>query len=277
MNSEYLFEKIREKAGYLCIGLDTDYNRIPKFLLEMEYPVFEFNKKIIEATVDFAVAYKINLAFYESLGAAGWISMELTLNYIKNHYPEIFVIADAKRGDIGNTAKMYASAFFHNLDFDAITVNPYMGRDSVTPFLEYQNKWVILLALTSNPGAEDFQFIKTDGMKNYLFEQIVETSNEWGNPDNLMYVAGATRPEWIRKIRKIIPENFLLVPGIGSQGGSLKEVSETGMNEKCGILVNVSRSVIYADITNKFDLIAREKASELQTEMKIHLKNQKLL
>lgn len=277
MNSTQLFAQICEKASYLCVGLDTDYNKIPKFLLEAEYPVFEFNKRIINTTGDLAVAYKINLAFYEALGAAGWMSMEFTVNYLRENYPDIFLIADAKRGDIGNTAKMYASAFFHNLDFDAITVNPYMGKDSVSPFLEYQDKWVILLALTSNQGAEDFQFIKTEKTGNYLFENIIEKSKEWGNTDNIMYVAGATRPEQIKKIRRIIPEHFLLIPGIGSQGGSLKEVSENGMNKKCGILVNVSRHVIYADITNKFDLIAREKALELQQEMKKNLIRQKLI
>jgi len=277
MNANQLFAQIREKAGYLCIGLDTDYHSLPKFLLEKEYPVFEFNKRIIKATADIAVAYKLNLAFYESLGVAGWMSMELTVNYVRSHYPEIFLIADAKRGDIGNTSRMYASAFFHNLDFDAITVNPYMGRDSVIPFLEYQDKWIIILALTSNEGAEDFQMLKTNSRRNYLFEHVIKTSISWGSTDNIMYVAGATRPEWIKKIRKMIPQHFLLVPGIGAQGGNLEEVSEAGLNERCGLLVNASRSIIYADITNKFDDAARKKALEIQREMEIYLKRKKIL
>jgi len=277
MNAIQLFAQIREKAGYLCIGLDTDYNKLPKFILEKEYPVFEFNKKIIKATADIAVAYKLNLAFYESLGVAGWMSMEMTVNYIRSHYPEIFLIADAKRGDIGNTSKLYASAFFHNLDFDAVTVAPYMGRDSVQPFLDYQDKWVILLALTSNDGAEDFQMLKTFNRRNYLFEQVIKTSKTWGNTNNLMYVTGATRPEWIKKIRKIIPDNFLLVPGIGAQGGDLEKVSEYGLNRHGGLLVNASRSIIYANITNKYDQFAREKALEIQKEMQTHLKRKKLL
>ncbi len=277
MNAIQLFAQIREKAGYLCIGLDTDYNKLPKFILEKEYPVFEFNKKIIKATADIAVAYKLNLAFYESLGVAGWMSMEMTVNYIRSHFPEIFLIADAKRGDIGNTSKLYASAFFHNLDFDAVTVAPYMGRDSVQPFLDYQDKWVILLALTSNDGAEDFQMLKTFNRRNYLFEQVIKTSKTWGNTNNLMYVTGATRPEWIKKIRKIIPDNFLLVPGIGAQGGDLEKVSEYGLNRHGGLLVNASRSIIYANITNKYDQFAREKALEIQKEMQTHLKRKKLL
>lgn len=277
MNSNQLFEQIREKATYLCVGLDTDHNKIPKFLLETEYPVFEFNKKIIEATADLAVAYKINVAFYEALGAAGWINMELTVSFLRDQYPDLFLIADAKRGDIGNTAKMYANAFFHNLDFDAITINPYMGKDSVSPFLDYQDKWIILLALTSNQGADDFQLIKTGNSNEYLFEHIIQKSKEWGNTDNIMYVAGATRSEQITKIREIIPEHFLLIPGIGSQGGNLQDVSENGMNEKCGILVNVSRHIIYADITNKFGQKAREKAIELQNQMKKQLRMKKIL
>jgi len=277
MNALQLFAQIREKEGYLCIGLDTDFNKLPKFILDKEYPVFEFNKRIIKATADITVAYKLNLAFYESLGVAGWMSLEMTVNYIRNHYPEIFLIADAKRGDIGNTSKLYASAFFHNLDFDAVTVAPYMGCDSVQPFLDYNDKWVVLLALTSNEGAEDFQMLKTDKHRNFLFEQVIKTSMSWGNINNMMYVVGATRPDWIKKIRKIIPDHFLLVPGIGAQGGNLGKVSDYGLNEHCGLLVNASRSVIFADITNKFDQAARNKALEIQQEMQIHLKRKKIL
>ena len=277
MNANQLFSQIREKAGFLCIGLDTDYNKIPKFLIEKEYPVFEFNKRIVDATADLAVAYKLNLAFYESLGVAGWMSLELTINYLRDHYPEIFLIADAKRGDIGNTSKMYASAFFHNLDFDAVTVAPYMGSDSVTPFLEYKDKWVILLALTSNKGAEDFQMLRIENNGDYLFEQVVKKSQNWGNTDNLMYVVGATRTEYIIKVRKIIPDHFLLVPGIGAQGGNLEEVAGYGLNERCGLLVNASRSIIYADITNNFAHTARQKALEIQKEMETYLKRKKLL
>jgi orotidine-5'-phosphate decarboxylase len=277
MNARQLFNKIREKQSYLCIGLDTDYEKIPKVILDSEYPVFEFNKRIIKATADLAVAYKPNLAFYESLGAAGQMSLEMTVNYIRTHFPEIFIIADAKRGDIGNTSKMYASAFFRNFDFDAITVAPYMGVDSVKPFLEYNEKWVILLALTSNEGAGDFQLQKILGSNEYLFEKVIRTSREWGNTDNMMYVVGATKADWLKKIRAIIPDHFLLIPGVGAQGGSLKDVSEAGLNSQCGLLVNASRSIIYADITSKFEEAARDAAHEIQKEMAAYLKNAKLL
>ena len=277
MNARQLFNQIREKQSYLCIGLDTDYEKIPKVVLDSEYPVFEFNKRIIKATADLAVAYKPNLAFYESLGAAGQMSLEMTVNYIRTHFPEIFIIADAKRGDIGNTSKMYASAFFRNFDFDAITVAPYMGVDSVKPFLEYNEKWVILLALTSNEGAADFQLQKIEGSNEYLFEKVIRTSREWGNTDNMMYVVGATKADWLKKIRTIIPDHFLLIPGFGAQGGSLKEVSEAGMNSQCGLLVNASRSIIYADITSKFDEAARVAAQEIQKEMAAYLSKAKLL
>jgi orotidine-5'-phosphate decarboxylase len=277
MNASQLFKQIREKQSYLCIGLDTDYEKIPRTLLEYDYPIFEFNKRIIKETADLAVAYKPNLAFYESHGAAGQMSLEMTVNYIRSHFPEIFIIADAKRGDIGNTSKMYASAFFRNFDFDAVTVAPYMGVDSVKPFLNYPEKWVILLALTSNEGAEDFQMQKLAGKKEYLFERVLKTSSHWGNTDNIMYVIGATKAEWLKKVRKIVPEHFLLIPGVGAQGGSLEEVSEAGMNSQCGILVNASRSIIYADITNKFDEAAREAAYVIQREMAIYLSRARLL
>ena len=277
MDKRQLFAQIREKSGYLCVGLDTDFNQIPKFLLELEYPIFEFNKKIIDATADLTVAYKLNLAFYESLGVAGWMSFEMTVNYLRSHYPEIFIIADAKRGDIGNTSRMYASAFFHNMDVDAVTVAPYMGRDSVTPFLGYPQKWVILLGLTSNIGAEDFQMLKTGNQGIYLFEQVIQTSLEWGTDENMMYVVGATRAEYVKKIREIIPGHFLLIPGVGAQGGSLEEISEYGLNEYGGLLVNASRSIIYADVTNRFHEHARKKAFEIQKEMEFFLKKKKLL
>ncbi len=277
MNSRQLFNQIREKGSYLCIGLDSDYNMIPKFLLETEYPLFEFNKMIVKATADLAVAYKPNLAFYESLGTAGWMSLELTVNYIRSHYPEIFIIADAKRGDIGNTSRLYASAFYNHMDFDAVTVAPYMGRDSVQPFLQYNEKWVILLGLTSNEGAEDFQLLKVNGKRTQLFEQVLKTAAEWGTPDNLMFVVGATHPEMIKKVRKIVPGHFLLVPGIGAQGGDLRQISLHGLNDQCGLLVNSSRAIIYADITNKFDEAAREKAAGLKAEMETYLKKKKII
>ena len=277
MNSIQLFKQIQEKQSYLCIGLDTDYEKIPKILLDSEYPVFEFNKMIIKATADLAVAYKPNMAFYESIGAAGQMSLEMTVNYIRSHYPETLIIADAKRRDIVNTSKMYASAFFRNFDFDAVTVAPYMGAESVKPFLEYPDKWVILLALTSNEGAKDFQLQKIGGKKEFLFESVLRISREWGNIDNLMYVIGATKAEWLQKVRKIVPDHFLLIPGIGAQGGSLREVSEIGMNKKCGLLVNASRSIIFADITSRFDEAAREAAMALQKEMAGYLSSAGLL
>jgi orotidine-5'-phosphate decarboxylase len=277
MNARQLFNQIREKQSYLCIGLDTDYEKIPKILLDSEYPVFEFNKRIIKATADISVAYKPNMAFYESLGASGQMSLEMTVNYIRSHFPEIFIIADAKRGDIGNTSKMYASAFFRNFDFDAVTVTPYMGIDSVKPFLDYHEKWVILLALTSNEGAGDFQLQKLEGNQEFLFEKVISTSKNWGNTDNMMYVVGATKAEWLKKIRDIVPDHFLLIPGVGAQGGSLKEVSEAGMNSQCGLLVNASRSILYADITSKFDEAAREAAFVIQKEMAGYLSRAKLL
>lgn len=267
MNSDKLFSNIKKKKSFLCIGLDTDINKIPEFLLDNPDPVFEFNKQIIDATNQLVIAYKPNIAFYESSGASGWQSLEKTVDYTKNKYPDIFLIADAKRGDIGNTSKMYAKAFLDNLKFDAITVAPYMGEDSVTPFLSYPDKWVILLALTSNKGADDFQFFYDSKKNEHLYEKVLKKSQTWGNKDNMMYVIGATKAEMLKNIRKIVPEHFLLVPGIGAQGGSLSDVAKYGMNSKCGLIVNSSRGIIYADNSVKFAEKAREKAKEIQKEM----------
>ncbi|HEX2933966.1 MAG TPA: orotidine-5'-phosphate decarboxylase [Bacteroidales bacterium] len=267
MTANQLYHQIKEKKSFLCVGLDTDLNKIPRMLLDFEYPIFEFNKQIVDATADFTIAYKPNLAFYEMHGAAGWISLEMTVNYIREKYPEIFIIADAKRGDIGNTSGMYAKAFFEKMDFDAITVSPYMGSDSVMPFLEYKNKWVIILALTSNQGAEDFQYTKGKSADKVLYEQVLQTSSIWGTTNNIMYVVGATKAEMLAKIRTIVPDHFLLVPGVGAQGGSLKDVAKYGFNSKCGLIVNSSRAIIYADCTNDFAKVAREKAQEMQEEM----------
>lgn len=276
MTREELFSTITRKKSFLCVGLDTDITKIPTHLLKAEDPVFEFNKQIIDATHDLCVSYKPNMAFYETQGAKGWISLEKTINYINEKCTDVFTIADAKRGDIGNTSKMYAKAFLETLNFDSITVAPYMGEDSVTPFLEYKNKWVILLALTSNKGAFDFQTSeirsiveKGRGMK--LFEKIIETSKKWSTPDNMMYVVGATKAEMLLDIRKMIPDNFLLVPGVGAQGGSLHDVAKYGMNKKCGLLVNSSRGIIYASSGENFAEVAREEALKLQKEMEILL------
>lgn len=266
MNAEGLFRNILRKRSFLCVGLDTDYKKIPKILLHTEYPVYEFNKRIIEATQDYAVAYKPNLAFYEMLGAAGYMSLEMTVNYIRNNYPDLFIIADAKRGDIGNTSSMYAQAFFKTLDFDALTLSPYMGRDSISPFLQVDGKWIILLALTSNEGSSDFQQLQTADGKQF-FEEVILKSAKWGSVNNTMYVVGATKAQALAGIRKLIPEHFLLVPGIGSQGGSLQEVARHGMNDRCGLLVNASRSIIYADISDKFEDAARQEAARLQKQM----------
>jgi orotidine-5'-phosphate decarboxylase len=275
MDHTQLFENIVAKRSFLCVGLDSELEKIPSFLLKTEDPIFEFNKRIIEATQKYAVAYKPNVAFYECYGAKGWKSLELTVRYIKENYPELFVIADAKRGDIGNTSKMYAKAFLENMPFDAITVAPYMGEDSVTPFLSYNNKWVVLLALTSNKGADNFQYHNEDRIK--LFERVLSISQKWGSIDNLMYVVGATRAEMLKDIRRIVPEHFLLVPGIGAQGGSLEEVVKYGLNSKCGLLVNSSRGIIFADNTEQFDIIAGEKALETQLEMEKYLHQHKLI
>ena len=276
MNAEELFRNIQRKKSFLCVGLDTDFKKIPKLLLDTEYPIFEFNKHIIDATEDLAVAYKPNLAFYEKLGAAGYMSLEMTVSYLREHYPDVFVIADAKRGDIGNTSHMYAHAFYKTLDFDAITLSPYMGKDSISPFLEVNGKWAVLLALTSNEGSKDFQQMQLKNGK-LLFEQVISTSAEWGTVNNIMYVVGATKAEALEGIRKLIPEHFLLVPGVGSQGGSLEEVAASGMNDRCGLLVNASRSILYADVTNKFEHAARQEAAKLQKQMEGILQSRGLI
>ncbi len=268
MNQQQLFEQIKKKQSFLCIGLDSDSKKIPQHLLKKEDPLFAFNREIIDATHDLAVAYKPNLAFYERHGSKGWLSLEKTATYLKSHYPEIFIIADAKRGDIGNTSTLYARAFFENMDFDAVTVAPYMGEDSVLPFLSFKNKWVVLLALTSNIGAFDFQFLKDEQSGNRLFESVLKISRNWGTTENMMYVVGATKAEKLKEIRNIVPDHFLLVPGVGAQGGSLKEVAGNGMNKKCGLLVNSSRGIIYASPDTDFAGKAREAARSLQTEMK---------
>lgn len=260
-----LFENIKKKKSFLCVGLDTDITKIPQHLLKSEDPVFEFNKQIIDATKDFAVSFKPNMAFYETQGVKGWISLEKTISYINQTCPDIFTIADAKRGDIGNTSKMYAKAFLETLNFDSITVAPYMGEDSVKPFMEYKNKWVILLALTSNEGSKDFQ------IGNNLYQQVLSVSKSWSSPDNMMYVVGATKAEMLSDIRKIVPESFLLVPGVGAQGGSLSEVAKHGMNKQCGLLVNSSRGIIYASTGENFAEKAREEAMKLQKEMEVLL------
>lgn len=261
MNRQELVSQIKAKQSFLCVGLDTDIKKIPKHLLEAEDPVFEFNKQIIDATKDYCVAYKPNIAFYEAMGAQGWLSLEKTLNYIPK---EIFTIADAKRGDIGNTSGLYARAFFENMDFDSVTVAPYMGADSVTPFMEFDGKWVILLALTSNTGSQDFQ---TADEAHPLFEKVLTVSQQWGSDENLMYVVGATKAQMMKRVREIAPHHFFLVPGVGAQGGSLQEVAENGMNADCGLLVNSSRGIIYASSGVDFAEAAQKEAQELQREM----------
>ena len=272
-----LVQQIKAKKSFLCIGLDTDLSKIPAHLLQQEDPIFAFNKAIIDATADLCVAYKPNLAFYESMGAAGWESLRKTMDYIPAH---CFTIADAKRGDIGNTSAMYAKTFFEpaaaGFNFDSVTVAPYMGSDSVTPFLAYSNKWVILLALTSNDGAKDFQF---DSFENgeKVFERVLVKSSKWGSDENMMYVVGATRGEAFAAIRKLVPDHFLLVPGVGAQGGSLAEVCKYGLNKECGLLVNSSRAIIYASNTIDFASKAREAALALQQEMEIILQENKII
>ncbi len=277
MNRQQLFEQIQKKRSFLCVGLDTDILKIPKYLLDTSDPIFSFNKKIIDATAEFAVAYKPNLAFYESQGWLGWESLEKTVHYLREKHPDIFLIADAKRGDIGNTSNLYARAFYEKIDFDAVTVAPYMGEDSVKPFMTYLDKWVILLALTSNKGATDFQFLKDEKTGNHLFESVLKTSQNWGTPENMMYVVGATKAEKLKEIRKIVPDHFLLVPGVGVQGGSLQEVAKNGMNSKCGLLVNSSRGIIYASSEQDFAEKAGEAAKEVQQEMEELLKEAKLI
>jgi len=266
MNKQQLFENIQKKKSFLCVGLDTDIKKIPEHLLKEEDPIFAFNKAIIDATAPYCIAYKPNLAFYESMGVKGWIAFEKTVSYIKENYPDQFIIADAKRGDIGNTSAMYARTFFEELDIDSVTVAPYMGEDSVTPFLSYEGKWVILLALTSNKGSHDFQLTEdTNGER--LFEKVLRKSQEWANDENMMYVVGATQGHAFKDIRKIVPNHFLLVPGIGAQGGSLEEVCKYGMNSTCGLIVNSSRAIIYADKTENFATIAGQEAQKVQAQM----------
>jgi len=276
MNTDKLFEQIRQKKSFLCVGLDPDINKLPVHLKNSKLPVFEFNKQIIDATAKYSIAYKPNLAFYEFRGLTGWQELEQTVIYIRQKYPEIFLIADAKRGDIGNTSKMYADAFFKNMDFDAITVAPYMGEDSIKPFLEYPGKFAIILALTSNDSAADFQYFTSKANKP-LFMEVLEKSKTWGTSENMMYVVGATKADMLVKFRELLPDHFLLVPGIGAQGGSLEEVAKYGLNKKCGLLVNASRSIIYAgndlDFTNK----AAIEAGNLQKEMELLLKKASII
>ena len=265
MTTSEIVTQIRKKKSFLCIGLDVDLQKIPTFLLEKEDPIFEFNKAIIDATHHLCVAYKPNIAFYEAYGIKGWISLEKTIKYINQNHPEIFTIADAKRGDIGNTSSMYAKAFFEDLSFDSVTVAPYMGKDSVEPFLAFKNKHTILLALTSNAGAFDFQTKEIDGKE--VYKQVLETSKGWKNSKNLMYVVGATKASYLADIRKIIPESFLLVPGVGAQGGNLQEVCNYGMTDQIGLLINSSRGILYASKQVDFAEAAAEKASEIQAQM----------
>ena len=265
MKKQQLIEQIQKKRSFLCVGLDTDINKIPQDLLALEDPVFEFNKQIITKTAEFAVAYKPNTAFYEVYGAKGWQSLERTIQYIKINYPDIFIIADAKRGDIGNTSTNYAKAFFNSLKADALTVAPYMGKDSVEPFLGFEDKWVILLALTSNAGSKDFQYLNTGDR--LLYQQVLQTATTWASSEKMLFVVGATHPEELGEIRKILPDYFFLVPGVGAQGGDLQTVARYGLNKECGLLVNSSRGIIYA--SNKFDFADRaaEKAQKLQKQM----------
>ena len=270
MTRKELINQIKTKRSFLCVGLDTDIKKIPSHLLEEASPIFSFNKAIIDATAPFCVAYKPNLAFYESLGVSGIAAFEQTVKDLKKFYPLHFIIADAKRGDIGNTSAMYARTFFEEYNVDALTVAPYMGEDSVTPFLAYPGKWVILLALTSNKGSHDFQLTE-DPTGQRLFEKVILKSQEWGTPENMMYVVGATQGRMFEDIRKVAPDHFLLVPGVGAQGGSLQEVCRYGMNKDCGLLVNSSRGIIYACNDDHFAEIAGNKARELQQEMAIEL------
>ena len=270
MERKQLIEQIFTKKSFLCVGLDTDLNKVPEFVLNEEDPIFSFNKAIIDATAPYSIAYKPNLAFYECYGLKGMEAFEKTITYLKENYPHHFIIADAKRGDIGNTSKMYAQTFFREYNVDALTIAPYMGEDSVKPFLEYEGKWVILLALTSNKGSHDFQlFEDKEGMR--LFERVLTKSQKWGTTENLMFVVGATQGSLFADIRKLAPNSFLLVPGVGAQGGSLQEVCKYGMNKDCGLLVNSSRGIIYASVDENFAEIAGEKAKELQQEMAIEL------
>ena len=276
MNKQQLFENIRRKKSFLCVGLDTDIKKIPQHLLTEKDPIFTFNKAIIDATADLCVAYKPNLAFYESLGLEGWKAFEKTVRYLKENYPDQFIIADAKRGDIGNTSEMYARSFFEHLDIDAVTVAPYMGEDSVKPFLNYEGHWVIVLGLTSNKGSQDFQFT-TDAQGERLFEKVLRVTQTWATDDQLMFVVGATQGKLFTDVRRIAPDHFLLVPGVGAQGGSLQEVAQYGMNDRCGLLVNSSRGIIYADKSEAFAEAARREAEKISREMETLLAQKGLL
>ncbi|MFN8414962.1 MAG: orotidine-5'-phosphate decarboxylase [Cytophagaceae bacterium] len=264
MNRQELVKQIKTKESYLCVGLDTDMSKIPSHLLKEKDPIFEFNKYIIDATIDLAVAYKPNLAFYECYGTAGWESLQRTMEWMPK---DVFTIADAKRGDIGNTATMYAKAFFDKMNFDSVTVAPYMGEDSVKPFLEFKDKWAIVLGLTSNAGSKDFQQVMMQSNQP-LYKEVLKKVAEWGTEENLMFVVGATKAEAFKEIREIVPNHFLLVPGVGAQGGSLAEVSKYGMNKEVGLLINSSRAILYADSTERFAQAARKEAKQVQEEMK---------
>ena len=268
MTRQQLFDKIKEKESFLCVGLDTDIKKIPRHLLKEEDPIFAFNKQIIDTTHEYALAYKPNLAFYESLGSKGWEALEKTVDYLPN---DVFKIADAKRGDIGNTSGLYARSFFEQMNFDAITVAPYMGEDSVTPYFNFSRKWVILLAATSNPGSFDFQELMIENGGEKLYEMVIRKSMTWGNSNNLMYVVGATRPESLLTIRTIIPDHFLLIPGVGAQGGSLNLVCKYGMNRQVGLIVNASRSIIYAGDDQNFAQEASKAARSMQQDMAAQL------
>ena len=277
MNRKQLFRQIQKKKSFLCIGFDSDIEKIPQHLQQSDDPVFEFNKAIIDATHQLAVAYKPNLAFYEANGPKGWVSMGKTVDHIRKTDPDIFIIADAKRGDIGNTSALYAKTFFEAYDFDAVTLAPYMGLDTVAPFLAYDDKWSVILALTSNKSAADFQYLTDDKSGNRLFESVLKTGQSWGNTNQIMFVVGATKAEALKEIRQIAPDSFLLVPGIGAQGGSLEEVSHYGMNDHCGLLVNSSRGIIFASGETDFAEKAAESAESLRREMESYLKKQGLL
>ena len=266
MTSQQLFRQIRAKESFLCVGLDTDLKKVPQHLLGDEDPIFAFNKAVIDATAPYCVSYKPNLAFYEAAGVKGWNALVKTVRYLRERYPEQFLIADAKRGDIGNTSQMYARVFFQEMDFDAVTLSPYMGSDTAEPFYAYPGKWAVLLALTSNPSAQDFETLALAGGE-MLYERVLRNSMSWGTEDNTMYVVGATRAEQLERVRAIVPDHFLLVPGVGAQGGSLEEVAKYGMNEHCGLIVNSSRGIIFADKTERFAVRAGEEARALQQAM----------
>lgn len=272
MTNQELFNNIKAKQSFLCVGLDTDINKIPPHLLNEEDPIYSFNKAIVDATEKYCVAYKPNTAFYESAGIKGMLALEKTIEYIRIKYPNQFIILDAKRGDIGNTSDMYAASAFKHLKASAVTVAPYMGEDSVKPFLAYEGKWVILLALTSNKGSQDFQMLE-DSNGEKLYQKVLRKSQEWGNSDQMMYVVGATQGKMFEEVRKIVPDHFLLVPGIGAQGGSLEEVVKYGMNKQCGLLINSSRAIIYADNSEDFAIAARNEAQKLQTEMSKYIQS----